>query len=494
MARYLEKLNTFGKLMILIGILMAVPLLVLPFYPDDIRYAWTFLVPSFGSVFLGILVGQIRGKSREKDRAHYFWISNMTVLAAWGYGFLAGAIPFVLAGKLTFVQALFESVSGWTTTGLSVIYVEETEPIFLFHRSFMQFCGGLGFVLMMTIFVQVKESVNLYSAEGHPDKLKPNIRKTARTIFIMYVSFLIGGTILYRIFGVGIFEGINHAMGALSTGGFSTRTDSIGAYQSVAVEWVTILLMIIGTTNFAVLQLITTGKWKQAAKVSEMRFLLAVLCIFVPLMAFSLSYGMYVQLGEGFRLAVFNAVSALSTTGFSTMAYTDWPEAAVGMMILLMLIGGGIGSTAGGLKLTRVYIMLRLTWENVKGRMASGQSVTSPSYEAAQGRVKIDGKLANQTMGFVTIYCLIFVVGSLLLTITANCSLKDAMFDFASSLGTVGLSIGITNPDTNEASLIIEIIGMVLGRLEIFGVLIGICAIGKVIRQKIKRNGVDRKK
>ena len=172
-------------------------------------------------------------------------------------------------------------------------------------------------------------------------------------------------------------------------------------------------------------------------------------------------------------MAVFNVVSALSTTGFSTMAYTDWPEAAVGMMILLMLIGGGIGSTAGGLKLTRVYIMLRLVWENVKERMVSRQVVTSPSYETAQGKVKIDAKLTNQIVGFVTMYGLIFAVGSLLLTITANCSLKDAMFDFASSLGTVGLSIGITNPSTNEASLLIEIVGMILGRLEIFGVLLG---------------------
>ena len=487
MAGYIEKHNPLGKLMIVIGIMMAIPLFVIPFYPEDLCYAWTFLLPSFSSVCLGVLVGKIGGKIRERDRSEYVWVSNLIVFAAWGYGFLAGAVPFVLAGKLTFVQALFESVSGWTTTGLSVVNVEETEPIFLFHRSFMQFCGGLGFVLMMTTFVQVRESANLYNAEGHPDKLKPNIKKTARTIFTMYVSFLIGGTVLYRIFGMGIFEGINHAMGALSTGGFSTRADSIGAYQSVAVEWITILLMIIGTTNFAVLQLFTTGKWKRATRVSEMRFLFAVLCIFIPLMAFSLSYGMYVHLGEGFRLAVFNVVSALSTTGFSTMAYTDWPEAAVGMMILLMLIGGGIGSTAGGLKLTRVYIMLRLVWENVKERMVSRQVVTSPSYETAQGKVKIDAKLTNQIVGFVTMYGLIFAVGSLLLTITANCSLKDAMFDFASSLGTVGLSIGITNPSTNEASLLIEIVGMILGRLEIFGVLLGICAFGKMINASRKK-------
>ena len=174
-----------------------------------------------------------------------------------------GALPFVLSGLLNPIQAVFEAVSGWTTTGLSVMDVEATPYIFLFHRGFMQFCGGLGFLMMMIIFVQGKQAMALYSAEGHPDKLLPNIRKTAQTICIMYCGFLVVGVLMYLVCGMNLFDSIIHTMCSLSTGGFSTRADSIGYYDSPAIEAVTIVQMLVGTTNFAALLLLTKGKIMQ---------------------------------------------------------------------------------------------------------------------------------------------------------------------------------------------------------------------------------------
>lgn len=175
------------------------------------------------------------------------------MLFAWGSGVVAGAVPFVMGGQLSVVQELFEAVSGWTTTGLSAMDVTHTPMIFLFHRSFMQYCGGLGFIMMMLIFISNKQSMNLYSAEGHPDKIMPNIKKTARAIFIVYNAFLVIGSIAYRLAGMDWFDSICHCMCSLSTGGFSTKLASIGHYDSVAVEAITIVLMLIGTTNFAAL-------------------------------------------------------------------------------------------------------------------------------------------------------------------------------------------------------------------------------------------------
>lgn len=337
----------------------------------------------------------------------------------------------------------------------------------------MQYCGGLGFVLMMVMLVSGKRSMDLFNAEGHPDKLMPSLKQTAQTIFEMYIVFLILGTAAYAVCGMPLFDSLCHAMCSLSTGGFSTKLNSIGEYHSLSIEIVTIVLMLIGTTNFAVLLLLLRGKWRQAAKVSEVRFLFLLLLIFVPMMALSLSGGLGLGVGESLRHALFNAASALSTTGYATMPYESWPSFAIGLMILLMLIGGGIGSTAGGLKLTRVYLILRMVGLNIKKKLHPQRCVDAPTYVKAQGRTKIDEELCSDTVGFVGCYLLLFIVGTMLLTLTSGCALEKAMFEFASALGTVGLPIGLTGSMANNATLIVEMVGMILGRLEIFIVLTG---------------------
>ena len=191
-------------------------------------------------------------------------------------------------------------------------------------------------------------------------------------------------------------------------------------------------------------------------------------------MALSLSHGLGLGFGEALRQALFNASSALSTTGYATMGYDTWPAFAVGILILLMLIGGGMGSTAGGLKLTRVYLLLRMIGQNLKRKLVPGRLVDTPTYTKAQGKAKIDDTLCSDTLGFVGCYLLLFIAGALALTLTAECGLTEAMFEFASALGTVGLSIGLTGPATGSATLIVEMIGMIMGRLEIFIVLTGI--------------------
>lgn len=476
MARIKEVSNR-GKLMMLIGLLVAAPLIMLPFYPEDCGFVWAFAGPSLFSLAVGALVCLFGKRDGTTDTSWPLsrWQSNHTVLFTWFWGILVGAMPFFFSGQLNPIQALFESVSGWTTTGLSVMDVSQTSHIFLFYRSFMQYCGGLGFILMIVMLISDKRSMDLFNAEGHPDKLMPNLRKTAQTIFAMYLVFLLMGTAAYAIAGMPLFESICHAMCTLSTGGFSTRLNSIGEYHSLGIEIVSIMLMLIGTTNFAVLLLLIRRKWRQALKVSEVRFLFTLLVIFVPLIALSLSRGMGLGFGEALRHALFNVSSALSTTGYATMGYETWPAFALGILILLMLIGGGMGSTAGGLKLTRVYLLLRMIGHNLKRKLMPGGFVDTPTYTKAQGKAKIDDALCSDTLGFVGCYLLLFIAGTLSLTLTAGCGLVEAMFEFASALGTVGLSIGLTGPATGSATLIVEMIGMIMGRLEIFIILTGIC-------------------
>lgn len=462
--------------MMLIGVLVLVPVVTVLGNPEEVRYLPAFLVPGLGAIGCGIGICCL---VKEKTTGQYQWKASLrnasfTVLFAWVFAIVIGAIPFVLGKQATVLHALFEAVSGYTTTGLSVLMVEQLPAIFLFHRSFMQFCGGLGFVFIMVMVVSEKQSMTLYLAEGHSDQLAPNLKKTAQTVCVMYFSFLMVGTGLYAVAGMPVFEGLLHAMCALSTGGFSTKLASIGAYKSVGVELVTIALMLVGTTNFAVLLQLARRKWRQAAENSELRFLGVLLVLFIPLMALTLCRGLGTTPLAGLRIASFEVISALSTSGFCTVSYTDWPDASVFLLIVLMLIGGGLGSTAGGIKLSRVYIMLRATWLNVKRKLSPARRVEAPYYRRAQGKTPIDNSLISDVTGYISCYLLLYLAGVWLITMFESCSLKEAMFEFASSLGTVGLSIGVTSADAAAGTLLTEMGGMMLGRLEIYLVITGI--------------------
>lgn len=473
---YIEGGSIYGKLMLLIGALILVPLIVIVFYPSEMKYAASFAIPALASIILGLAFCHTSNpQSQEIGWQSTAQRNSLPVLFAWCFGILAGAAPFVLSGQLSITSALFESVSGWTTTGLSLVNVEAMPHIILFHRSFMQYCGGLGFILMILLLVGSKHATGLYDAEGHPDRLKPSLKQTAKAIASIYVSFSVIGALLYTLFGMGLFDAVCHTMSALSTAGFSTQQNSIGQYASLPIEIITIVLMLIGSVNFAALLLLTEFKFKKLIKVSELRFMLGIMAVFIPLIAFSLSQA-GLKTGESIRHSIFSIVSMFSTTGYATTDYASWPPFTIGLLIILMIIGGSVGSTAGGIKMARAYLILRVVISSIKKKISPSRRVNVQSYYKAQGKVPIDNTLIVDTFSFVFFYLLIMFAGTLLITISEGCTLDKALFEFASALGTVGVSSGITNASTGTATLVIEMIGMLLGRLEIYIVFIGINA------------------
>lgn len=473
----------YAKLMLIVGLITAVPLFVLPFYPEEIAHASSFYIPSVTSVILGLIYCQEKTSggglfARRSTLAR----SSLTILFSWGWAFLIGAMPFMLSRELSFVQSLFESVCGYTTTAFTVMDVAAVPKMFLFHRSFMEFCGGIAFIIMVVMFVADTYSMDLYSADDHRPRLMPNLRYTAVLVIRIFLALLVIGTSAYCAAGMDLFEGLCTAMSVLSTGGFSVRAGSIGSYNSLAVEAVTVILMLVGMVNFAVLLLLARRKFRQFARVSEIRFMFAVIFIAIIIVTASL-----LASGSSFaaslRPAVFNVLSALSTTGFATADFTLWPAFAKGVLMLLMLAGGCFGSMSGGIKLARIYIMLRLVVQNLRRRISSFHAVTSLSYVTAQGETPISRSLVADTTAFISCYLGIFTLGSLLLTLTAGCSLGEAMFEFASAMGTVGISAGITGPEASTGTLLVEMAGMILGQLEIFIVFIGAYS----LIRKIKR-------
>lgn len=479
---YKVALGYIGILTMIIGGIMLLPLLVLVAFPEEGGDAVNFIIPAIIALLTGFLLSFfIRG---EKQHQLTLRQDTVIVVIVWLLATLFSAGPFMLLKQMNFTQSYFEAVSGWTTTGLSVIDVTKTPKMYLIFRSIMQFFGGVGLVLVMLSALSGTYGMRLYNAEGHSDKLLPNLAKSARVIMSIYVGYVMAGTILYVLFGMPFFDAINHAICALSTGGFSTRTDSIGAFNSLPIELITIILMVLGTTNFAAHLLLIKGKFKNYFKIGEMRFMFLVLGVAIPTAAFVSLNKIYGGLSQGIRISAFQLISALTTTGFSTVGFQNWLPFPTLLIIMLMLIGGGTGSTAGGIKQNRIYLLFKAFYWNLKRRFLPEHMVNENFIYRPEGRLYIEEKHLSEAANYTFIYMIAFFMGVFVMT-AYGYSLQDSLFEFASTIGTVGLSVGVTMPTTPPVVLWAQIVGMFFGRLEIYVLFVAGIKIYKDMRKMV---------
>lgn len=478
-SRYSLMLGYIGSITLLVSIFLLLPLLVLPNYKTEIQYMTCFVIPALISGILGVIFRS--NLKHQTDKYLTIKEAGVIVVVSWLIAIIFSAIPFVLSNQLNLVQALFESVSGWTTTGLSVVDVTKTPKIFLLWRSTMQFFGGAGFAVIMLSAIIGPSGTGLYNAEGRADRLLPNITKSTKMIMSIYTAYTFAGIILYIFAGMPWFDAIIHAFSALSTGGFSSQSGSIGTYNNLSIELITIILMILGTTNFAAHYVLLKGNVKLFFKIGEVKIMLFLIAFFVPLVSFLSLNELYQSLGSGIRIGTFEVVSALSTTGYSIVSYSNWNSFSIFCIILLMLIGGGTGSTAGGIKLYRIHILYKsLTW-NIQQFFLPKNIVRENFVYRPEGKYYIKDKHISEISSFFIIYLMIYAVGVMVFLLYGY-SLQDAMFEFASSLGTVGLSIGATSPGSPVLVLLTQMAGMILGRLEIFVLFYAVVKIGNDLR------------
>ena len=471
--RYRAIMGYTGLLSLVAGLLILSPLALLVVYPDERWLAWGFLLPALllglpGLVLWWRLTPRPAVSLSAQEGA-------VIVVLTWFLVMVVGAIPFAAADRLSFTDALFESTSGWTTAGLSVVDVAQASPLILFYRSVIQMAGGAGLAIIMLSALVGPVGPGLTVAEGRTEQLLPHVRRSARLVLTMYAGYIVAGILALRLVGMGWFDAVNHAFSALSTGGFSTRTESIAYWQSPAVEAVIIILMLLGTMNFLTAYTLMQGKLRATARNSEVRQTLVLIVLSVGVLLVGLA-GVYPNLGESLRVTIFNAVSALSTTGFSTVDYLQWNSLGWLVLILLMLIGGGTGSTAGGIKQYRIHVLFKgLAWE-FRRRLLPRHAVTEADYWQGERRLFISDRHLRQVGMFVFLYMLaFFLVGGII----AACGygLGDSLFEAASALSTVGISVGITGPGSPAGVLWVEMAAMVLGRLEFFTVFVGLIRI-----------------
>ena len=306
-------------------------------------------------------------------------------------------------------------------------------------------------------------------AEGR-EQLVPHVRQSAKLVVMIYSGYAVVGIVALRLAGMNWFDAVNHSFAAISTGGFSTRTESIGYWDSAAVEAVTIPLMIMGNLSFVTAWMLLRGKFRAVGRNGEVRLMGVMIPLCAILLFLLTTRGLYPSLGKSARVAIFETVTALTTTGFSTVGYGNWDSFGWAAMIVLMLIGGGTCSTAGGLKQYRVYLMWKSVVWQLRRTLLPRTAVTENHVWEADRKVFVNDTRLRQIGTFAFLYLLTFATGTAILA-AYGYGLKESLFEYASAVGTVGLSIGVTSPAAPSGVIWAETIGMFLGRLEFFVIL-----------------------
>ncbi|MGD1899656.1 MAG: TrkH family potassium uptake protein [Phormidesmis sp.] len=486
--RYQAFFGYAGLIFMIAGLAILSPLLALLAYPEEANLAWGFLLPGLGLSIIGGLLW--KGLAPKEGVTLSLQEGSVIVVMAWLAAVLFGTVPFLLIGGLNFTQAMFESTSGWTTTGLSVVDVTQTSQLILLYRSIMELFGGAGLAIITLSAIAGPIGASLSSAEGRSEQIAPNVQRSAKLVLIIYSGLCAVGTVALRLSGVGWFDAINHSFAALSTGGFSTRTDSIGYWDSPYVEAVTIVLMLFGGLNFVTIYLLLTGEIKSVIRNGQVRLQAVLIPITAVIIFFSTAVlGLYPTMGKTVRVALFESITALTTTGFSTVGYGDWNSLPWLMMIVLMLIGGGAGSTAGGIKQLRVYILYRTLLAEAKRMIMPRGAIQETEIWQGDQRRFLPAADIRPVALFVFLYLIAFFIGTAIMA-GHGYPLQECLFEYASTLGTVGLSIGITGADAPVGVLWTQIVGMFLGRLEFFTVFVGVSCFLRDMRSLTQKQAV----
>ena len=471
-----------GAMLLVIGVVLLLPLLILFFYPQDIKYIHCFIIPSIPCFIIGYFLFRIvKGKNTSTLARNH---DAIIVVSSWLLLILFSSIPFFLSKEHTFIQSFFEATSAYTTTGLTVFDASNTPHIFLIFRSIGLFIGGIGLILVVSTVLSGYYGMRLYGTEGHSEKLLPNVVKTSRLILSVYSLYIILGALSYIYFGMNWFDAINHAVAALSTGGFSTRSQNISYFNSVPIEIISIILMILGSTGFILHVLLTKWRFKKVLAHCETKFNILIFLTIIPLFCFYLCKDYNFTIPHALRISIFNVVSAVTTTGFQTISnFTIFPSNLFLCLIILMLIGGNTGSTAGGIKQYRVIIILKEMWWNIIDKTSFRKVIRVYVVNKYGEKEAIDQYEKRKISSFIFLYLFIFLISTFIFTCFGN-SISNSMFDVASALSGTGLSTGIITPNAPKTILLTSCACMFLGRLEIYVIILSFIRIIMDIRKR----------
>ena len=467
-------LYTVGQVLIIEAMLLILPMAVCAVYLEWFSLLCFAVTAAIAASIGGALVLFLK----KRDRRIYAKEGLIIVSLCWIAVSLVGALPFVLSGDIpSYTDALFETVSGFTTTGATILRdIESLGRGVLFWRSFTHWIGGMGvLVFVMAILSRSPDrSMNILRAEMPGpivDKLVPRARDTAKILYIIYIGLTALLIIFLLLGGMPLYDSVIHAFGTAGTGGFSINNDSIAGYNHY-IQWVIAVFMLLFGVNFNLYYLILIRKYKTAFKSGELRFYLALFVISAALVLYGI-YPLYENFSDALRLAVFQTSSVMTTTGYTTADFTLWnAPIAKAVLILLMFIGSCAGSTASGFKVSRVIILLKKL----------GNEFRRSLHPRTASIVKFEDKRVDEaTLGgvgnYLAVYTVSFIVIVLLLSFERAFSFEANFTAAASCFNNIGplydnIAGGGTFANYSVFSKMVLSLSMLLGRLEIYPLLL----------------------
>ena len=475
--RWRYVLHIIGALVACMGMTMVLPLGWGLWYDDGTA------TPIALSMFITMAVGSLLFlglRNRAYKSSVMTHREGMAIVAlGWFAAGAFGGLPFLLGGTFeSVVDCVFESLSGFSTTGSSVLTNIETVPRgLLFWRSLTHWLGGMGIIVLSLAILPFLGigGMQLYKAEvpgPSPDKLKPRIKDTALTLWKVYVLFSAIETVLLMFGGMDLFDALCHTFGTMATGGFSTKNASVAGFDSAYIDYVITVFMLIAGVNFSLHYLLL--KWRPAEmfKDPEFRVFCGLALVFtVVITVFVYLAGNYATIGDAVRYTSFQVASILTTTGFATADYELWPGIAQAILLICMFIGGCAGSTGGGMKVMRIMLLFKQSYQELF-RLIHPRSVT----HVKMGKTVVKEDVISGVEGFFALWLGLLVLAAFVVAATG----VDVVTSFAAALaciGNIGPGIGGVGPTDNFAWLPdtakwVLTFCMVLGRLEIYTVII----------------------
>jgi trk system potassium uptake protein TrkH len=437
------------------------------------------VVPLLVSGAAGLVIGAPLLALSQKARRAYIGFREgfVAVMMSWVVAALFGALPYVLTGVFGPVDALFESMSGFTTTGASVLTNYDQGHGIMFWRSLSHWYGGMGIVVLVIALLPAigGGAIRLFAAESPgptAERLTPRLRDTAKHLWYIYVGLSALEVLLLLAVGLGPYDALTHTFGTMATGGFSPHAASVGSFHSWSAELVIIIFMTLAGGNFAIYFAVLSGRRRAVFRDPEFRLYVGILAVGTILVAVSLVVAKsHFSLVHALREALFQVVSIQTTTGYVTADFDAWNSFAKTLLLLLMFIGGCAGSTAGGIKVARFLVLSK----------DSGRMMARAVHPQAVIPVKVGRRVVPETviaaiLSFFFLYLVVFAAGTLLLA-SSNVSLVTAASAVAATLNNVGPGLELVGATLNYAPIapfgkIVLIVMMLLGRLELLAVML----------------------
>ncbi|MDR9501677.1 MAG: TrkH family potassium uptake protein [Desulfurivibrionaceae bacterium] len=465
-------LNIIGKLLLLLSLFLLTPIPFSLYFQDGM--VKMFLLSSvLGAMMGGILLG-IFAPEKELGYRDGFAV----VVLSWLALALLGSLPYLLSGAMpSFIDAFFESMSGFTTTGSTILSQVEILPkSVLFWRATTHWLGGMGIIVLSLAILPLLGvgGMQLYQAEmpgPTKDRLAPRIQDTARILWVVYVAFTLIQILLMMLGGVNFFDAICHAFATLATGGFSTHTASAGYWQSSYIEYLLIFFMLLAGVNFSLhYRAFAQRSLKPYLQNEEFRFYMIIIGLATAaIFAANMAHAVYTASGENLRDTLFQVVAMITTTGFGTADFDQWPSVTKVILVSLMFVGGCAGSTGGGIKVVRFLLFFKYA------RLQLRALVHPRAVGAIKlGRQKVPKEVMISILGFFAIYIAVFLAASLLVT-GMGVDLVTGTTAVIATLNNIGPGLAGVGPagnfaDLPQAAKVVLSFCMLAGRLELYTV------------------------